>query len=167
MANCQIKEALFCYASGSEDTPFEIWTSRRSQVENSSEKSFDLTIVEKKKCNLVALEDLVNVECILVHVKVVDMEDIQTVKNKHEKGIYNVKCDGSRWDYEIGKLELSKSYQLEDVAVRVSNDIKHLSFSEGTTIMPVEDIVEIAYLPLAKDVQLYQEKRRDHRCNVC
>ena len=36
--------------------------------------------------------------------------------------------------------------------------LKHLSFSEGTTVTLVEDIVEIADSPLAKDGQLYQEK---------
>ena len=55
-------------------------------------------------------------------------------------------------------LDLDKSYKLENVAVRVFNDIKHLSFSEGTTVTIVEDIVEIADPPLAKDGQLYQEK---------
>ena len=78
LANCQIKEASLHYASGSEDTPFEIWTSRRSQVENSSEKSFDLTAVDKKIYTVVALEDLVNVavnEHVSVCVTVVDMED--------------------------------------------------------------------------------------------
>ena len=28
------------------------------------------------------------------------------------------------WENEIGKLELDKSYQLENVAVRIFNDIK-------------------------------------------
>ena len=78
MANFQIKEASLCYASSSGDTPFEIWTSRRLHVEKSSEKSFDLTAVEKKMCKFVALEDVVNVavnEGVSVCIKVVDMED--------------------------------------------------------------------------------------------
>ena len=62
------------------------------------------------------------------------------------------------WENEIGKLELDKSYRLENVADRVFNDIKYLSFSEGTTVTLVEDIVEIANPPLAKDGQLCQEK---------
>ena len=64
--------------SGSGDTPFEIWTSRRLQVGNSSEKSFDLTAVEEIMCKFVALEDLVNVavnEGVSVCIKVVDIED--------------------------------------------------------------------------------------------
>ena len=88
MANCQIREASLCYTSGSEDTPFEIWTSRRSQVETSSGKIFDLIAVDKEKCSIVALENLVNVavnERVSVCVKVVDMEDTLSVKNKHGK----------------------------------------------------------------------------------
>ena len=67
LANCQIKEASLWYASGSEDMPFEIWTSRRSQVESSSNKKFDLSTVEEKKYSVVALEDqpLMNVlQCV-------------------------------------------------------------------------------------------------------
>ena len=80
VVNCQIKEASLWYASGSEDTPFEIWTSRKSHVENSCEKIFDLTDVEKKY-NVVALEDLVNIavnERVVVSIKVVDMEETHT-----------------------------------------------------------------------------------------
>ena len=35
------------------------------------------------------------------------------------------------WENEIGKLDLDKSYQLENVVVHA---FKHLSFSEGITI---------------------------------
>ena len=126
-----------------------------SQVETLSEKSFDLIAVEKKKCSVVALEDLVNVavnERVSVCVKVVDLEATRSVKNKYGKEfmMQNVMvADGTAqsrvvlWENEIGKLDLNKSYQLENVAVRVFNDTKHLSFSEGTTITLVENIVEI------------------------
>ena len=88
LANCQIKEASLRFASGSDDTPFEVWTSHRSQVENSSHKNFDLTAVEKKCFTTVALEDLVNIavnERVTVCVQVVDMEVAQTVKSKYGK----------------------------------------------------------------------------------
>ena len=135
----QIKEALLRYASGSEDTPFEIWTSRRSHVESSSEKSFDLTDVEKKY-SVVALEDLVNIavnERVVVSIKVVDMEETRTTQNKYGKEftMQNVmvadgtaQCQVVLWENEVGKLELDKSYRLENVAVCVFNDVKHLSF---------------------------------------
>ena len=169
LANCQIKEASLRYASGSEDTPFEIWTSRRSHVESSSEKSFDLTDVEKKY-SVVALEDLVNIavnERVVVSIKVVDMEETRTIKNKYGKEftMQNVmvadgtaQCRVVLWETEVGKLELDKSYRLENVAVRVFNDVKHLSFTEGTVVALIEDITEIADPPLAKDGQLFQEK---------
>ena len=59
-------------------------------------------------------------------------------------------CRVVLWETEVGKLELDKSYRLENVAVRVFNDVKHLSFTEGTVVALIEDITEIADPPLAK-----------------
>ena len=74
-------------------------------------------------------------ECVTVEVKVVNVEVTKTVTNKYGKEltIQNIviadnsgQCQIVLWENEIGKMELQKSYCLQNVAVRIFNDIKYL-----------------------------------------
>ena len=92
-------------------------------------------------------------ECVTVEVKVVDVEVTNTVTNKYGKELtmQNIviadnsgQCRIVLWENEIGKMELQKSYCLQNVAVCIFNDIKYLTLTESTIVVAIEDIGEIA-----------------------
>lgn len=59
------------------------------------------------------------------------------------------------WESDIDRLEIDKCYRLENVAVRIYNDVRYLSLSQRA---PIGDIGEISEIQFEQDYSMVSRR---------
>lgn len=157
--NCQVKENTKFLSASNEK--LEILASSRSKVQTSPHKlslpedfeALDPDSQPSPNVTVQEIDDLSVGQQVTITCKVVQLDDPTPVQNKSGKlltkqeSIVADVTDQIRvvlWETEIGKLIIDQCYKLENITIRMYNDIKYLSISSTTLVTPIDDIGQVS-----------------------
>ena len=151
IANCEMKQSR----TGKQ---LEVAVGKFTDVTKSS-RSFDVKKTELAETYLDELEQCPEQSVLAVCIKVVRVDDLETVAGGLQKQDVFI-GDATRtarvtlWERDIGKLELDKSYKLIGIIVKVFKHEKYLNFSTNSIVQEVGDIGPVKELVLEEQVKL-------------
>lgn len=153
--NCQVKEKTeFTHGN---DTTYEILASTRSKVHASPHK-IDLpdnfvTSDQPSQITLSEIEDLTCGQQVSIRAKVVHLDTSMPIQSRNGKLLHkqeSIIADETGqirlvlWEENIDKLVIEKSYKLDNLTIRMYNDIKYLSMSSSSIVESIQDIGSVA-----------------------